>query len=131
MIMQMPIDQIKIKKRVRKDMGNLHALMASLQEHGLMNPIVINKKNELIAGHRRLESAKLLGWQVITVTILDKATELEKLELELEENVQRMDLADDELAEAKLRLAKLRNPGLFRKIISAIIRFFQKLLGTD
>lgn len=125
--MQMPIDQIRIKKRVRKDLGSLQPLMDSLQEQGLLNPIVVNTKNELIAGQRRLESAKRLGWQSIAVTVVDKASEADRLAMEIDENMHRLDLTDQELAEARSRLEKLRNPGLLRKILQALIRFFQWL----
>jgi ParB family chromosome partitioning protein len=86
--MEMRIDQIRIKKRVRKNLGDLESLKKSLQQYGLMNPIMVNGKNELIAGHRRLEAAKLLGWEFIEAMVMDKAGELVMLELEIEENVQ-------------------------------------------
>lgn len=129
--MQMLIDQIKIKRRVRKNLGDLKPLMESMQEYGLMNPVIVNKKNELIAGHRRLESAKLLGWKFIDVKVVDKANEFLNLALEIEENVQRIDLTNDELAEARARLEKLRNPGILRRILWAIKSFFEKLFGKD
>ena len=125
--MQMPIDQIRIKKRVRKNLGSLQPLMDSLQEQGLLNPIVVNTKNELIAGQRRLESAKRLGWQSIAVTVVDRTGEADKLAMEIDENLYRLDLTDEELAAARMRLEKLRNPGLLRKILQALIRFFQWL----
>ena len=37
------IESIKIKNRVRKDLGDLAALKDSLSRYGLMNPITINK----------------------------------------------------------------------------------------
>jgi len=129
--MQIRISDIKIKERIRRDLGSLQPLMESLREHGLMNPVVINKKNELIAGHRRLESARLLGWQFITATVLDKATELEKLEMEIAENVQRLDLTDEELAAAQARLERLKNPGFFRRLFNGVLHFFKKLFWEE
>ena len=55
------IDDIKIKKRVRKDLGDLDALKNSLRTYGLLNPITITRDYELIAGERRLQAAKALG----------------------------------------------------------------------
>ena len=52
------IDDIKIKKRVRKDLGDLDALKNSLRTYGLLNPITITRDYELIAGERRLQAAK-------------------------------------------------------------------------
>ena len=59
--MLVPIAQIKIKRRVRKDLGNLDDLKDSLRTYGLLNPITINSKYELIAGERRLTAAKEIG----------------------------------------------------------------------
>jgi ParB family chromosome partitioning protein len=94
-----------------------------------MHPIIVNSKNELIAGQRRLESAKQLGWRKIPAVIVDRENELEKLELEMEENLHRRNLSADELAEGYRRLDKLRNPGFFRRIWNAIRSFFKRLFG--
>jgi len=71
----MKISDIIIKNRFRKDLGNLEDLKKSIKEIGLLHPIVINENNELIAGQRRLESCKQLGWKDIPVTIIKKKNE--------------------------------------------------------
>ena len=129
--MQLPIEDIKIKKRIRKDLGDLTSLIDSLRSHGLMNPVVITKNNELIAGHRRIASAKVLGWKSIEVMVLDKISELEKLELEIEENVVRKDFSGDELEDAMARLEALKNPGILKRILNAIIRIINSLFGLE
>ena len=129
--MQLPIEDIKIKKRIRKDLGDLTSLIDSLRNHGLMNPVVVTKKNELIAGHRRIESAKVLGWKSIEVMVLDKISELEKLELEIEENVVRKDFSGDELEDATARLEALKNPGILKRILNAIIRMINSLFRLE
>lgn len=129
--MQIPIDDIIIKKRIRKELGDLAPLMESLRRFGLMNPILVNKRNVLVAGRRRLEAAKTLGWKTINAVTVDARDVLTKLELELEENVQRRELSTDEIAEAYSRIRKLRNPGFFRRIWNAIVRFFSRLFGLD
>lgn len=129
--MQLPIEDIKIKKRIRKDLGDLTSLIDSLRSHGLMNPVVITKNNELIAGHRRIASAKVLGWKSIEVMVLDKISELEKLELEIEENVVRKDFSGDELEDAMARLEALKNPGILKRILNAIIRMINSLFGLE
>ena len=60
--MLVKIDDIKIKKRVRRNLGDMDALKESLRMYGLLNPITLNENNELIAGERRLQAAKALGW---------------------------------------------------------------------
>jgi ParB family chromosome partitioning protein len=93
--------------------------------------VVITKNNELIAGHRRIASAKVLGWKSIEVMVLDKISELEKLELEIEENVIRKDFSGDELEDARERLEALKNPGILKRILNAIIRMINSLFGLE
>jgi len=124
---QVRIDTITLRKRIRHDLGDLTSLKHSLSQHGLLSPIVITSDNVLVAGHRRLEAAKQLGWNTIAVRIIDQADESDQLEMEIEENTQRKNLSTDELAEAYLRLDKIKNPGLLRRIWRAIIAFFRRL----
>lgn len=125
--MQVPINEIIVKKRIRKNMGDIEDLAESLKRHGQISPIVISKKNVLIAGGRRLEAAKLLGWRTINAVILENSTELSRLELEIEENTRRRDFSMDELAEASKKLYCMQHPGFFRRILNAIVRFFKWL----
>ncbi len=120
--MKVPLERIRIKKRVRMQLGDLQPLMDSLEARGLMNPVTVNSDYELIAGHRRLESARRLGWDMIEVRIVDARDELGMLELELEENLHRLDFTALELAQARARIEKLRNPGLLRRIWLALVR---------
>jgi len=122
--MKLPLDQIKVKRRVRVQLGDLQPLMDSLDARGLMNPVTVNSRYELIAGHRRLESARRLGWDMIDVRIVDARDELGMLELELEENLHRLDFTALELAQARARIEKLRNPGLLRRIWLAFVRLY-------
>lgn len=57
---RLPVAMIKIGKRYRKDFGDLAALATSINERGgLIHPIAVTPKNELIAGERRLRAWKL------------------------------------------------------------------------
>ena len=119
------IDDIKIKKRVRRDLGDIEALKDSLKQYGLMNPITLNSKYELVAGERRLEAAKSLGWERINAIVLDKNVDkLHQLEMELEENNQRKEFTDDELLEGYKRLERLRNPSILMRILTFIANLF-------
>ncbi len=127
------INDIKIKKRVRKDLGDLEALKESLRTYGLLNPITINNKNELIAGERRLQAAKQLGWTNINAVVQNNLSDVEELEMELEENNQRKEFTNEELLEGYKRLEKLRNPSIWRRIAlffkrlwNAIVSLFSK-----
>jgi len=125
--MLVPIEKIKVKKRVRKDLGNLSDLKDSLRAYGLLNPITINSKYELIAGERRLTAAKEIGWTNINANIVDNLTEIEQLEMEIEENNQRKEFTEEELLEGYKRLEKLRHPGFFYKIFLFFKKLFEKI----
>lgn len=121
------IEDIKIKKRVRKDLGDLEALKNSLRIYGLLNPITLNSKYELIAGERRLQAAKQLGWTNINAVILSNISDVYELEMELEENNQRKGFTDQELLEGYRRLEKLRNPGFWLRLWKSIQKLFSGL----
>ena len=65
--MKLRISEIKIGQRFRKDLGDIDSLAESIKEIGLLHPPVVNERNELVAGYRRLEACKLLGWREIPV----------------------------------------------------------------
>lgn len=123
------IDDIKIKKRVRRDLGDIEALKESLRLYGLLNPITLNSRYELIAGERRLEAAKSLGWERINAIVLDNNVDkIRQLEIELEENNQRKEFTDEELLDGYKRLEKLRNPSIFIRILSFIANLFVAII---
>lgn len=123
------IDDIKIKKRIRRDLGDLEALKESLRLYGLLNPITLNSKYELIAGERRLEAAKSLGWERINAIVLDNNVDkIRQLEIELEENNQRKEFTDEELLDGYKRLEKLKNPSIFIRILSFIANLFVAII---
>jgi len=129
--MQVLVKDIVVRKRIRKDMGDIANLAESLKRHGQISPIVITRKNVLIAGGRRLEAAKSLGWRTINAVILENSTELSRLELEIEENTQRRDFSMEELSDATKKLYRLQNPGFFRRIFNAVVRFFKWLFKIE
>lgn len=129
--MLVDINQIQVSKRVRKDLGDLTPLMDSLKRYGLLNPITITKDYKLIAGQRRLESARQLGWTTIDAVVVDIKDPVARLEIELEENTQRSNFTELELLEGYKQLEKLRNPGFFRRIWNTIKAFFKKLFKKD
>ena len=119
------ISEIKIKRRVRKDLGDLEPLKDSLRRYGLLNPVTIDSQYNLIAGERRLAAAKAIGWTSINAVIINNVSPLTKLELELEENNQRKEFTDAEVLEGYKRLEKLRNPNFFRRLLNALISLFK------
>src|SRR5918995_1280885 len=62
-----PIDSLIINDRIRKDLGNINSLAESISSVGLLQPVVINEKNELIDGQRRIKACMQLGLTEIPV----------------------------------------------------------------
>jgi len=74
--------------------SELEDLINSIQEYGIIQPLIVTRSNgdyELIAGERRLRAARTLGLKTVPAIVRD-ATEQQKLELALIENIQRQDL---------------------------------------
>jgi ParB family chromosome partitioning protein len=129
--MKIPVNEVIVKNRIRRELGDIEALAESFRRYGQISPIIINKKNVLIAGGRRLEAAKLLGWESISAVILDSNDKLELLEIEVEENKYRKDFNDEETAEALKQIEKLKHPNIFRRIWNAIAAFFRKIFRIN
>ncbi len=78
----------------------LSELAESIKEHGVLQPIIVLPKGkgyEIIAGERRWRASKLAGKDTIPAVVREKA-ELQRLEIALIENVQRVDLSPLEQA---------------------------------
>ena len=67
----MRIADIQIGERHRKDMGDIEGLARSIDEIGLLHPVVVRPDGTLVAGERRIKACLLLGWQDIPVTVVD------------------------------------------------------------
>lgn len=94
------------RKTFSKD--SLSELADSIREHGVLQPIILTKKDEdeayvLLAGERRFRAAQLAELSTIPALIME-ATEEEMLEIAIVENVQRNDLNPIEEAQAYRRL---------------------------
>lgn len=102
------IKDIKLGERARSDYGDISGLATSIQKYGLLHPIVIDEKKKLIAGERRLKAHIKLGRKEIEVRYFKDLNDVDKKEIELEENIQRKSLDWQELVLAKLSLHELR-----------------------
>lgn len=105
------IDKIKPNKQQPRsyfDEERLAHLADSIREKGVIQPLLVTKakgnRYQLIAGERRLRSAKMAGLDEVPVVIMEESTANERLELALIENIQRHDLNPIEEATAYSRL---------------------------
>lgn len=92
----------------RKDFDEeaLNALVESVKEKGILQPLLVRKKNgrfEIIAGERRWRASKLAGLQTVPVIVKDM-DDKEVLEVALVENLLRENLSAIEEAEGFQRL---------------------------
>ncbi len=94
----MQIGDIQIGFRYRKDLGDLRSLADSIGEVGLLHPVVVTPEGRLIAGQRRLEACRALGWAEIPVTIVDL---YQAARGEAHENFVRKDLVPSEIVALK------------------------------
>ena len=99
-----PIGGIVVGERHRRDMGDIAALAASMRELGLLQPVVVRPDGRLIAGQRRLQAAKLLGWTEIPITVVDLAAVVRG---EFAENAVRKDFTLSEAVAIKRALEPL------------------------
>jgi ParB family chromosome partitioning protein len=84
------------------DEESLEALARSIQEVGVLQPVVVRRLDtgyELVAGERRLRAARLAGLATIPAVIRD-ADDTDSLRDALIENIHRSNLGPLELAEA-------------------------------
>jgi ParB family chromosome partitioning protein len=98
-------------------------LAESLREHGVLQPVVVRPVDghfELIAGHRRLEAAQVLGWSELPA-IERREQPTDAYLLTLVENLQRADLSSKEEAAALEVLVRERGWGI-REVAGAIKR---------
>lgn len=94
---KLPIEDIvpnPNQPRVHFNETELRELSESIQEHGVLQPLLVRKHGngyEIIAGERRYQASKLAGLEELPVIIKDVNDE-EMLALALIENLQRSDL---------------------------------------
>ena len=95
--MKVKIEDIKVKRRIRRDIGDISDLMDSINRFGLLNPITISPKMVLIAGFRRLEACRALGLHDVECRIVTAASKIDRLIIEADENLTRKDLTVHEI----------------------------------
>lgn len=88
------IDRNPFQPRKDFDEETIRSLSQSIEEHGMLQPIVVRRTGErfqLVAGERRLRAATAAGHETVPVTICE-ADDRQLAELALVENIQRKDL---------------------------------------
>ena len=113
------ITDIIIEERQRKAMDSpdyvehIKSLSESIKKFGLLSPVVLDDKNVLIAGFTRIQAHMFLGLETIECVGMGEVSEIQRKEMELAENVERMDLEwwEESAAIAEIHtMKKIDNP---------------------
>lgn len=119
------------------DPGGLQELRTSIQNHGVLQPIVVRPADdgyEIVSGERRWRAARMAGLEAIPVVVREGVPDSEMLELALVENLQRRDLDPIERARGYQQMAEqlsltqdqvARRVGLQRSTIANHIRLLE------
>jgi ParB/RepB/Spo0J family partition protein len=75
-IIEIGIEEIKpYENNPRINSGAVYAVANSIKEFGFLNPIIIDRNNEIIAGHTRYAAARLLELEKIPAVRVEDLTE--------------------------------------------------------
>jgi len=113
-VQELPLTKLvanQFQPRTVFDGDRIEELAVTIEEHGLLQPIVVRKQGtgyEIIAGERRYRAVRSLGWETIPA-IVKEMTDETTASLALIENLQREDLTPIEEAEAYERLLALQD----------------------
>ena len=136
--MKIDIERIKVDEasRIRQDIGDLTSLEESIQQVGLINPVLIDENDNLVAGFRRLSACRNLGWQEIEANVVElEGDELKILEAEVAENLYRKEFTPDEILAIQKRrdeIAEAKRPkGAFERFWNWIKALFQSDLADE
>lgn len=111
---EIEISQISIIDRQRIELGDIAGLAESIQRCGVIQPVILDTTNRLIAGRRRIAACVHLGMSRIPFVHKEKMSEGKLQELELEEDIRRKDRTWQErcIAVAKVHHLKVNESTL-------------------
>ena len=104
-ILQVPVEDIipnRFQPRLSFDDTSLNDLALSIKQHGIIQPLVLRRKNdkyEIIAGERRFKAAKLAGLASVPA-VISNLDDNASAEVAIGENIQRKDLTAIEEAKS-------------------------------
>lgn len=102
------IANIVIGERFRVEYGDMDGLKRSIEKFGLLEPIVLDRENNLLAGGRRVRAYAELGRERIPALYIDEVDDVLAREIELEENIQRENLTWQEVADLTKEIHELK-----------------------
>lgn len=126
--------------RIDINIQSLNELISSIEQNGLLQPIVVTKPQEngirtIIAGHRRFEAFKIMGKKEIQAIVIDDIKEQDLAILSLTENLMRENLhpienaiaikniLDNQIVESQNKLAEY--VGLSKGYVSKLMNILK------
>lgn len=113
MTTEIAVDAIRVGERARLDLGDIGELAESIRTMGLLQPVLVRRSGdayELVAGGRRLEAVRSLGWMLVPATVRDMTDALALL-AEAVENGHRKQFAPSEAATLGMQLEERAKAG--------------------
>jgi len=107
-VRDMDISKIRIGDRFRRQVGDLSNLAGSIERIGLLQPVLIDGKNNLIAGMRRIRAFESLGRTSIPCIVYTDMPPIP--DCEIDENVRRKKFGITEVVGIKDYLRQTRRP---------------------
>ncbi|AAX18047.1 ParB N-terminal domain-containing protein [Borrelia turicatae] len=126
--MLIDLEQIKIKKRIRQNIGDTSTLKESIKKHGLIYPIIIDKNKNLVAGFRRYQVLKELGYKEVDVKVIPTEDKKILLEIELDENNARKSFTKSESESGEEQLKYYSEKNIIIRFLKFIILKIKKIL---
>lgn len=109
--MKLLISDIRVADRYRQELGDIGSLAASIKTVGLLQPIVVDPDHKLVAGQRRLEAVKSLGWDAVPATVVQSAADLNvALRAERDENIERKAMTSREMVALGQAIEEIERP---------------------
>ena len=96
------IEKITSELCTRRGFGDIITMKRSIASYGLLHPIGINSKFELVYGRCRLEACRQLGWKTIPAIFIQK--DERSYSIQRAENLIRRDLTPGEMADLGLKI---------------------------
>ena len=101
------------------NLSAIEDLKESIIEVGLLQPLVINSRNEVISGNRRLLAIQQLGWDKVEVDIVDTSPDEELLRL-VHYNKHRIKTCREVLNESKVLMEFYAKGQGFRSDLTSV-----------
>ncbi|HPA66397.1 MAG TPA: ParB/RepB/Spo0J family partition protein [Caldisericia bacterium] len=110
------------------EIKKLEELKNSIKEHGLLQPIVLEKINNgryrVVSGERRYRALKELGTEYIQARIVSSLSEPKRLQIQIAENLMREDITPIERAKAVFKLLSIsQKESSLEKILNLLVDY--------